>query len=236
MWQILKTELAYNKITLITMYTAAVGFVAAAMIWDIGGIYSVVPNTLVAFFVGVGFLSQRICKESRERQHAMLPQPRTQRGVTRMLVFVCFQGGIFVLWLITYLLNWSETPDAIWMMLTANALALAIKAVGFIYNDTGSNIACMTRREGWSSVAAITYHVSCLLTNVVVIGLLLIAVSGTDEGFQLVQISADWQWMKALQGFLRGPYGAVGANLLFFVTFYLSTSFSLPRREFASSR
>jgi hypothetical protein len=153
-----------------------------------------------------------------------------------MLVFVCFQGGMFLLWLITYLLHWSETPEAIWMMLTANALVLTIKAVGFIHNDMGSNVACITRREGWSSVAAITYHVSCLLTNVVVIGLLLIAVSGTDEGFKLVQINADWEWMKALQGFLRGPYGAVGANLLFFVTFYLSTSFSLPRREFASSR
>ena len=166
----------------------------------------------------------------------MLPQPRTQRGVTRMLVFVCFQGGMFLLWLISYLLNWSETPEAIWMMLTANALALTIKAVGFIYNDTGSNVACITRREGWSSAAAITYHVSCLLTNVVVIALLLIVVSGTGEGFRLVQISGDWQWMKALQEFLRGPSGAVGANLLFFVAFYLSTSFSLPRRVFVSSR
>lgn len=236
MWHILKTELAYNKFTLITMYVVAVGFFAAALIWDDGSVYSLVPNTIVVFWIGMALLGRTICKESRERQHAMLPQSIRQRGVTRMLVFICFQGGMFLLWLITYLLNWSEAPEAIWMMLTANALVLTIKPVGFIHDDTKCNVPSITRAEGWAP-AAITHRVSCLLTNLVVVVLLVVAAAGTgEEGFTLVQLNLDWEWETKLREFLRGPSGAVAANLLFLVAFYLSTSFSLPRRSFAPSR
>ena len=74
------------------------------------------------------------------------------------------------------------------------------------------------------------------MTNVIVIVLLLVAVAGTGEGFTLVDIDLEWEWMRALREFLRGPSGAVVANLLFLGAFYLSISFSLPRRSFASSR
>ena len=95
MWQILKSEIEYNKYVLITVYAVAVFFFVAGLIED-DGFYGVVPNTIVPFFIGFGFLCHKSSKESRERQHSMLPQSRTEYGLTRMVFFALFTPSPWV--------------------------------------------------------------------------------------------------------------------------------------------
>lgn len=236
MWQILKSEIEYNKYVLIAVYAVAVFFFVAGLIED-DGFYGVVPNTIVPFFIGFGFLCQKSCKESRERQHCMLPQSRTQYGLTRMFFFALFQSGIVLLWLITYVVNIGQSPEAIWMILTTNALMLTFRAVGFIFDDTKSSLGCITSSEGWTP-EIIAQRVMRFITYAVLTIMLLVVAAGTAdvEGFTLIDMDVDWQPVIELRDFLRAPLGAFVANVMFMIAFYLSATFSLPRRSFASSR
>lgn len=237
MWQILKGELEYNRYVLIGVYTLALVAFAVVMVRDCcGGVYSVVPNTIIIFYVGYAFLCKTSCKESRFRQHCMLPRSQTEYGVTRMLFFAIVQGGIVLLWLIAYIRHIGDTPEAIWMILTANALMLTFRAVGFIYEDTKSRIAPMGSSAGWSA-EGIAHRALGFVTYLVIIVMLLITAAGeSDDIAALMVINVDWRPMLELRDFLRSPMGALAANVLLMLTFYLSATFSLPRRSLASSR
>lgn len=234
MWQILKSEIEYNRWILICSYFAALFFFVIGILED--DIYTIVPNTIVPFFIGYGFLCHRYCKESRERQHCMLPQSRTHYGVTRMAFFALFQSGILLMWLVAYLIGIAQTPEAIWMILTANALMLTFRAVGFIFEDTRSEVGCITSAAGWTP-SSIAQRVMRFLTYVVLTTLLLIVAAGTEgDGFTLLEMDVDWQPVIDLREFLRAPSGAFLASTMFMITFYLSAVFSLPRRSIVSTR
>lgn len=233
MWQILRSEIEYNKYVLIAVYVFALFFFLVGLVED--DVYSVVPNTMVPFFIGFGFLCHTSCKESRVRQHCMLPQSRTEYGITRMLFFALFQGGIFVLWLITYVVNIGESPEAIWMMLSANALVLTIRAVGFVFEDTKSRVPCITSAEGWTP-SSIAQRMMRFVTYWALGIMLIVVAAGPADGFTLIDLDVDWAPIVEFRTFLRAPMGAFTMNVMFMIAFYLSATFSLPRRSFASSR
>ncbi|MDH3216357.1 MAG: hypothetical protein OEN01_08700 [Candidatus Krumholzibacteria bacterium] len=236
MWQILKTEIEYNKYVLIAVYAAALLFLVVGLVRG-DGFYGVVPNSIVPFFIGYGFLCHKYCKESRDRQHCILPQSRADYGLTRMLFFAFYQSGIFVMWLINYVVYIGRSPEAIWMILTVNALMLTFRAVGFIFEDTRGSVPCITSSEGWAP-DVVGKRVLRFVTYTVLTILVIIAAAATREvpGFTMMDMEVDWQPVIDLREFLRAPMGAVLANVMFMVTFYLSLAFSLPRRSFASSR
>lgn len=233
MWQILKSELEYNSYVLIGMYVVAFLLFVLGLHGG-GGVYNAVPNTLVPFFIGYALLSSKSCKESRTRQHSLLPQSRTEYGMTRMLFFGVILGGVFLLWLVAYVVGAGNSPEAIWMMLSVNALMLTFMAVRFIFDDTRSGAASITTAEGWTA-PAIARRVTGIITFGAIIVSLIVAAAGSGEqGITLLEISADWGPELALRNFLRGPMGAFAMNVVFMIAFYLSVRFSLPRRSFAS--
>ena len=234
MWQILKSEIEYNKYVLIAVYVVVLFFFIVGVLED--NVYTIVPNTMVPFFVGYAFLCNKYCKESRERQHCTLPQSRTHYGITRMLFFALYQSGIFLLWLIAYVVDVASAPEAIWMVLTTNALLLTFRAVGFIFEDTQSSGRCITSADGWTP-SAIAQRVTRFVTYAVLtIAVVIVAAATGSEGFTLMEMDVDWQPVIDVRQFLRSPSGAFLASVMFMITFYLSAAFSLPRRSFVSSR
>jgi hypothetical protein len=234
MWQIIKSEIDYNKHVWITVYAVAVVFFGAAVTLG-GDVYMIVPNTIVPFFIGYGFLCHTRCKESRERQLCILPQSQTQYGITRMLFFALYQSVVVVLWLIAYVMSISHTPEAIWMILTANALLLTYRAVGFILEDTRQSLPSIVTVEGWVP-EIIAQRVVRILVYTIMTVLLVVAVASKDGGGAVIQMDVDWAPVVDLRDFLRSPMGALLTNVMFVVVFYLSVTVSLTRKSFASSR
>jgi len=234
MWQILKTEIEYNKYVMICVYVAALFFFVVGVMED--NVYTIIPNTIVPFFIGYGFLCHKYCKELRERQHCTLPQSRHHFGITRMAFFALYQSGILILWLIAYVVGIADAPEAIWMILTTNALLLTFRAVGFIFEDTKAELPSIATTEGWSPDVVAHRVIRFVTYAVLVLMILIVAAATGSDGFSLMEMDVDWQPVIDVREFLRGPTGALLASVMFMVSFYLSMTYSLPRRSFASSR
>ena len=235
MWQVLKAEIEYNKWILIGVYGASVSFFIGGFFGPCCAALNIVPNTLIPFFIGYGFLCNTHCKERRHRQHCMLPQSRNQQGVTRVLFHALYLGGINVLWLLTYVTHIGETPGAIWAMLTSDALVMAFVSIGYIFADTRSQVFPITTSEGWQ-LSSLAQRLFRFFTWVAMTILVLLAAAGDGRGFSLMQVDVEWPPVVALREFLRSPVGFLLSAALFLVMFYVSTMRSLPQRVFASTR
>jgi hypothetical protein len=104
MWQIIKAELSYNRMFILTAYAATIGM-WFAYVFDPAGMFQIfgVP----AFFLMLALYHFGI-KERRERFLAMLPVPVRHRSLAMLLPFaILFHAGVLSAWTA----QWLRAPE-----------------------------------------------------------------------------------------------------------------------------
>jgi hypothetical protein len=95
MWRIIKAELSYNRIYLLSAYAATIGM-WFAYVFDPAGMFQLFA--VPAFFLMPAIYHFGV-KERRERFLALLPVPVRQRGLAWLLPFmILFHAGVLSGW------------------------------------------------------------------------------------------------------------------------------------------
>lgn len=131
MWRILKADLAYDKLVL---------FIAYGLVFFLkfGEFYQEIFSSLIIAFIAIGIMGSESDKERRERLQTLLPIPAKTLSVSRLLFVIIFQAGMFILWMITALVEPGGSPLlTICIMFTANALFLILINCLILYTDLG---------------------------------------------------------------------------------------------------
>jgi hypothetical protein len=126
MWQIIKAELTYNRIFLVSLYFATLGM-WVFYLFDPAGLFQLfgIPGLflMIALFTGAA-------KEKRERFHALLPVSLKYYRLTGLLMYaVLFHAGILSGWATQFLRERAALANefiTFWGVLTLNGLAIGI--------------------------------------------------------------------------------------------------------------
>ncbi len=126
MWQIIKAELTYNRIFLVSLYFATLGM-WVFYLFDPAGIFQLfgIPGLflMIALFTGAA-------KEKRERFHALLPVSLKHYRLTGLLMYaVLFHAGILSGWATQLLRERAALANefiTFWGVLTLSGLTIGI--------------------------------------------------------------------------------------------------------------
>lgn len=136
MWQLLKAEIVYYKLSLFIVYSLCLLILLANMNFGIDGFYKLMGTSIIIAFISIGIMGAESDKEKRERFQASLPISIQQLSFVRLLFIVILQGGFFILWCIRYLiaLNKIGMTD-IYSMFCMNAFLFSVLNLFIIYSD-----------------------------------------------------------------------------------------------------
>ncbi len=126
MWQIIKAELRYNRIFLVSLYFATLGM-WVLYLFDPAGLFQLfgIPGLflMIALFTGA-------TKEKRERFHALLPVSLKHCRIAGLLSYaVLFHAGILSGWATQFLRERAALANefiTFWGVLTLNGLTISI--------------------------------------------------------------------------------------------------------------
>jgi len=134
MWSIIKAELSYNRIFLVSLYFATLG-IWVIYLFDPAGIFQLfIPGLflMIALFTGAA-------KEKRERLHALLPIPLKHRSLAGLLSYaILFHAGILSAWTTQFLRERGALANefiTFWGVLALNGLAISIVFIVVIRYD-----------------------------------------------------------------------------------------------------
>jgi hypothetical protein len=126
MWPLIKAELSYNRIFLVSLYLAIIGM-WVIYLFDPAGIFQLFG--IPALFLIIALFT-RAAKEKRQRFHTLLPVPIKQRSLAGLLSYAAlFYIGILSGWATQFLRERGDLANefiTIWGVLTLNGLAIGI--------------------------------------------------------------------------------------------------------------
>lgn len=214
MWRIIKTELSYNRIYLLSAYVATIGM-WFSYVFDPAGMFQLfgVP----AFFLMAALYHFGI-KERRERFLALLPVPVRHRSLALLLPFaILFHVGVLSAWMTQFLRAPDELANEFITLsgvLTLNGITIGIVfmvGIRFSFNYSKS---------------AYRWIANIVLWIVLLGGILL-----------FFSFKISFQRHPEFYGFIRdflfhSPAVAVIANLVCAGLMYLSTVIHAGRKSF----
>lgn len=219
MWQILKTEVSYNKVGITVTLAIILLFFFSPFYFSVEGVYTFMPNSAIAFAIAVAVMGSEIDKEKRDRLYALLPQTLKQHSIVRLLFMVLFQLTLFCLWLAVYfLINFVEDPSAIWTMISFNAFVIITITLFSIYGDLGHYL---------------TQKYRGIFFLVLISVLLLVYMQQPDLNFvRLIEIKHATYIASLYKNLLSSPLGAAFSSMLCLGVLSLSCWIFIRRRSY----
>ncbi len=159
MWRILKADLAYNKLVL---------FIAYSLVFFLkfGALYQEIFSSLIIAFIAIGIMGSESDKERRERLQMLLPIPAKTLSASRLLFVIIFQAGMFILWMITALVEpCGSLLLTICIMFIANALFFILINSLILYTDLGFYRNKRYRYIFWAVVLIIAPAIAWIFYN-----------------------------------------------------------------------
>ena len=219
MWQILKAEISYNRFGLGIAFTIILLFFFATLYFSVEGVYTFMPNSVIAFAIAMAAMGSESDKEKRDRLYALLPQTLNQHSIVRLLFMLLFQLTIFCLWLAVYfLINFAEDPSAIWTMISFNAFVIITITLFAIYGDLGHFLTQKYRG----------------IFFLVLIGVLLFAyIQQSDLNLiRLIEIRHATYMVSLYKNLLSSPFGAALSSILCLGVLSLSCLIFTQRKSY----
>ncbi len=219
MWKILKAEISYNRFGLGIAFTIILLFFFATLYFSVEGVYTFMPNSVIAFAIAMAAMGSESDKEKRDRLYALLPQTLNQHSIVRLLFMLLFQLTIFCLWLAVYfLINFAEDPSAIWTMISFNAFVIITITLFAIYGDLGHFLTQKYRG----------------IFFLVLIGVLLFAyIQQSDLNLiRLIEIRHATYMVSLYKNLLSSPFGAALSSILCLGVLSLSCLIFTQRKSY----
>jgi len=219
MWQILKAEISYDRFGLGIAFTIILLFFFATLYFSVEGVYTFMPNSVIAFAIAMAAMGSESDKEKRDRLYALLPRTLKQHSIVRLLFMLLFQLTIFCLWLAVYfLINFGEDPSAIWTMISFNAFVIITITLFAIYGDLGHFLTQKYRG----------------IFFLVLIGVLLFAyIQQSDLNLiRLIEIRHATYMVSLYKNLLSSPFGAALSSILCLGVLSLSCLIFTQRKSY----
>lgn len=138
MWQILKAEISYNKLGIAITLAIILLMFFAALYFPIDSIYTFMPNSAIAFAIGVAAMGSGSDKEKRDRLFVLLPFTIRKLSIARWLFIIVLQLILFAISLLLYsLVSIPESSAAIWSMISFHGFVLTSITLFVIFHDLG---------------------------------------------------------------------------------------------------
>lgn len=215
MWPIIKAELRYNRIFLVSLYFTTVGM-WVFYLFDPAGIFQLfgIPGLflMIALFTGAA-------KEKRERFHALLPVSLKHYRLAGLLMYaVLFHAGILSGWATQFLRERVALANefiTFWGVLTLNGLTIGIFFLVAIRFDLKHH---NEKKYLWIANAALAAAV------LVTFSLYFLAKFSADDNRAIYELIRDLAFYS--------PAVAVAANAVCAGLMYLSTVIYARRKSY----
>lgn len=166
MWRLIKADLRYASSGLAFGYGICLLFLIGGFIFDLGGFYALLGQVMITFFITIAIVGSEWDKEKRDRLHAMLPVPRRQVSIGRLLFVLLALVGTWPIQLVRLSYDWPLlSASVLWDVLAVNAFILAVVAFFSIVSDLNHFGTWIFKVVAWLVLVVVVASVIALSVN-----------------------------------------------------------------------